>query len=50
VLSGAATPEQLTSNLGAVDVVWTDEIARGLAGLALAPEVYWRSRSALPWN
>jgi aryl-alcohol dehydrogenase-like predicted oxidoreductase len=50
VLSGAATPEQLTSNLGAVDVVWTDEIARGLAGLAMAPEVYWRSRSALPWN
>jgi aryl-alcohol dehydrogenase-like predicted oxidoreductase len=50
VLSGAATPEQLASNVRAVDVAWSGALAERLAGLAMAPEAYWRLRSALPWN
>jgi aryl-alcohol dehydrogenase-like predicted oxidoreductase len=50
VLSGAATAEQLASNVRAVDVAWSGEVAGRLAGLAMAPEAYWRSRGALPWN
>ena len=50
VLSGAATVEQLQENLRARDVEWDDELAARLAGLAEPPEVYWRTRAALPWN
>lgn len=50
VLSGAATVEQLESNLKAVDVMWDEEAAGDLADLAEPPEVYWQTRSALDWN
>jgi aryl-alcohol dehydrogenase-like predicted oxidoreductase len=50
VLSGAATVEQLEENLRARDVVWDEELAGRLAGLAEPPEAYWRTRSALAWN
>jgi aryl-alcohol dehydrogenase-like predicted oxidoreductase len=50
VLSGAATVEQLESNLGARDVVWDEELEERLAGLAEEPEAYWEARSELPWN
>jgi aryl-alcohol dehydrogenase-like predicted oxidoreductase len=50
VLSGAATVDELTSNLAArslePDPTWTD----GLAGLAEDPVAYWATRAALPWN
>ncbi len=50
VLSGAATPEQLLSNVKALEVNWDDELADSLSGLAEAPAVYWAKRSQMPWN
>jgi aryl-alcohol dehydrogenase-like predicted oxidoreductase len=50
VLSGAATVAQLQSNLTAYNVAWDDQAAAALAGLAEAPEPYWRMRAELPWN
>jgi aryl-alcohol dehydrogenase-like predicted oxidoreductase len=50
VLSGAATPEQLDSNLAAASVeLSADEVAELLA-LAEDPKAYWSTRSALPWT
>lgn len=45
VLSGAATTDQLASNLRALDI--TDP---GPLPPAEAPDVYWRERAALPWT
>jgi aryl-alcohol dehydrogenase-like predicted oxidoreductase len=45
VLSGAATVEQLESNLGALKID-----AAPLEDLAEDPEAYWHERSELPWN
>ena len=50
VLSGAATIEQLVSNLRAADLRWDDEAAHALAPLAEAPAAYWAARKALAWN
>jgi aryl-alcohol dehydrogenase-like predicted oxidoreductase len=50
VLSGAATVEQLRSNLTAGDVTWDEDLERRLAGLVEEPEAYWAARAALPWN
>jgi aryl-alcohol dehydrogenase-like predicted oxidoreductase len=50
VLSGAATSEQLHSNLRALEVPWDDEASDDLAAVAETPEVYWRTRGSLPWN
>jgi aryl-alcohol dehydrogenase-like predicted oxidoreductase len=50
VLSGAATTEQLRSNLRATAVAWDDAAEARLAALALDPRVYWSSRADLPWN
>jgi aryl-alcohol dehydrogenase-like predicted oxidoreductase len=50
VLSGAATAEQLHSNLAATGGAWDDEAAHRLSALAVAPEAYWSQRSALRWN
>ena len=49
ILSGAATPEQMTSNVMALDVSWEPTIAEKLASLAESPQDYWAKRSALPW-
>ncbi|MFV8188929.1 aldo/keto reductase [Streptomyces sp. AF1B] len=50
VLSGAATVNQLTSNLHAAVVdLEEDQIAR-LAALAEEPQAYWARRSSLPWH
>ncbi|MGK4578699.1 aldo/keto reductase [Kitasatospora sp. HPMI-4] len=46
VLSGAATPEQLASNLTAAGL---DLVPDELPGLAEPAEAYWRTRSGLPW-
>lgn len=48
VLSGAATVEQLRSNLAALDVGEVDHDV--LAHLAEPPERYWSHRSDLPWT
>ncbi len=50
VLSGAATPAQLTSNMAALTVAWDDDLRARLAGLAEAPADYWATRSRLAWN
>lgn len=50
VLSGATTPEQLGSNLAALDVEYDDELDERLASLAEEPERYWSTRAGLPWN
>ncbi|MBY8344242.1 aldo/keto reductase [Streptomyces spinosirectus] len=50
VLSGAATVNQLTSNLHAAVVdLEEDQLAR-LAALAEEPHAYWAKRSSLPWH
>lgn len=50
VLSGAATTEQLRSNLRAVEVPWKGDIDARLESLTMESGEYWRERSALPWN
>lgn len=50
VLSGAATVEQLHSNLGALSVAYDSELERQLDGLAESPQAYWETRARLPWN
>jgi aryl-alcohol dehydrogenase-like predicted oxidoreductase len=45
VLSGAATVEQLQSNLSALEVR-----PESLENLAEEPEAYWAKRGELPWN
>jgi aryl-alcohol dehydrogenase-like predicted oxidoreductase len=50
VLSGASTIEQLRSNYSALKINWQQENDEALAGLAEAPESYWRTRSQLSWN
>ncbi|CAN5906563.1 aldo/keto reductase [soil metagenome] len=50
VLSGAATSEQLRSNLGASAIDWDDEASETLKPLAESPEAYWTTRSRMPWN
>jgi aryl-alcohol dehydrogenase-like predicted oxidoreductase len=50
VLSGAATGEQLASNLAAWELAWDDEAAAALADLAEEPESYWHERSEMQWN
>ena len=50
VLSGAATVDQLRSNLAARELVWDDELERRLAGLVEDPDDYWAARARLPWN
>jgi aryl-alcohol dehydrogenase-like predicted oxidoreductase len=48
VLSGAATVEQLESNLGALGIA--SGFADGLPGIVEDPETYWERRGELPWN
>src|SRR5262249_6936057 len=47
VLSGAATREQLTSNLGATHVAVDGS---DLANAALERQAWWRRRARLAWN
>lgn len=50
VLSGAATVEQLQSNITARTVAWDAEAAEALASLAEPPAEYWETRKKLAWN
>lgn len=50
VLSGAATVDQLHSNVAAVDVELDDDARADLASLARDPAIYWDERSRLPWT
>ncbi|WP_406209651.1 aldo/keto reductase [Kitasatospora sp. NBC_01560] len=49
VLSGAATEEQLASNLAAAALRPDAAQLAGLAALAEPAQEYWRDRAALPW-
>ncbi|MGH2535772.1 MAG: aldo/keto reductase [Candidatus Promineifilaceae bacterium] len=50
VLSGAATLEQLASNLGALDLGWDAALAARVAPLVEPPAGYWARRAELAWN
>jgi aryl-alcohol dehydrogenase-like predicted oxidoreductase len=50
VLSGAATVAQLRANLAALTLPWDMTAETLLAELVEPPELYWRTRSQLPWN
>jgi aryl-alcohol dehydrogenase-like predicted oxidoreductase len=50
VLSGAATPEQLHANLGALQLTLTVADWEEVRGLAESPQGYWLTRSYLAWN
>ncbi|WP_431781421.1 aldo/keto reductase [Streptomyces chumphonensis] len=50
VLSGAATAEQLFTNLHAVTVELGEEHTEALAELIEEPETYWQRRAELPWS
>lgn len=50
VLSGAASAEQLRSNLAAAAVELDDAARAQLRALAEPPETYWRERAGLAWT
>jgi aryl-alcohol dehydrogenase-like predicted oxidoreductase len=50
VLSGAATAEQLRSNVQALDATWDDAAAERLSRIPEIPEEYWRKRGRMAWN
>lgn len=50
VLSGAATANQLRSNLRALSCPWDDTSQARLSELALDPREYWARRGSLPWT
>jgi aryl-alcohol dehydrogenase-like predicted oxidoreductase len=50
VLSGAATPVALHSNLAAQGLELPDSLRRQLEALSCEPSEYWRARAELPWN
>ncbi|WP_033309590.1 aldo/keto reductase [Streptomyces iakyrus] len=50
VLSGAATTNQLASNLHAAVVDLDDDQVTRLATLAEEPQAYWERRAQLPWH
>src|SRR4051794_4237520 len=49
-LSGAATAEQVQSNLAARTAEWSDALEERTRGLAIDPDEYWSQRSQLEWN
>jgi aryl-alcohol dehydrogenase-like predicted oxidoreductase len=49
VLLGAATVDQLRTNLAALDVAVPADGDR-MATLALDPQTYWRQRAAMEWT
>jgi aryl-alcohol dehydrogenase-like predicted oxidoreductase len=50
VLSGAATLDQLASNLSALTVVWDSKAGEAVSHLAEKPDDYWNMRAGLAWN
>ncbi len=50
VLSGAATLDQLSSNLRALDISLTPDEIKRLGAIAEPPDRYWGERGALPWT
>ncbi len=50
VLSGAVTPDQVRSNVAALNVDLDADEREALGSLAVPPVAYWRERSAFAWS
>jgi aryl-alcohol dehydrogenase-like predicted oxidoreductase len=50
VLTGAATVEQIRSNVAALDVGYDAELEQQLRPMAIASDQYWRARGSFRWN
>lgn len=50
VLSGAATTDQLASNLRAAELRLTADDLAALSGAVESPQAYWAHRAAMPWT
>jgi aryl-alcohol dehydrogenase-like predicted oxidoreductase len=50
VLTGAATVEQIRSNVGALDLAWNPELEKQLGAVSIQSAEYWRVRSTFEWN
>lgn len=50
VLSGAVLPEQIASNVAALEAHLSEAEINELASLAEPPDEYWAERSKLPWT
>ncbi|MFG1705329.1 aldo/keto reductase [Nonomuraea sp. M3C6] len=50
VLSGAASVDQLHSNLTAAHIGWDEELDERLTVLAEDPQTYWATRGSLKWQ
>jgi aryl-alcohol dehydrogenase-like predicted oxidoreductase len=50
ILLGAATADQLDSNLAALDLALAQDDLRALESLCEAPGAYWERRARLPWT
>jgi aryl-alcohol dehydrogenase-like predicted oxidoreductase len=50
VLTGAATVEQVRSNVRALELNYDDELEEKLRSVAVSSDEYWRARSSFGWN
>ena len=50
VLSGAATVEQVRSNVNALEFAYDAELDEQLRAMSVASEEYWRARGSFKWN
>ena len=50
VLSGAATVDQLRSNVAALDLTWDAGLEEEIRSISIASGEYWRVRSSFAWN
>jgi aryl-alcohol dehydrogenase-like predicted oxidoreductase len=50
VLTGAATVEQVQSNVAAFEIAYDAELEEELRSVSIASDEYWRARSSFSWN
>lgn len=50
VLTGAATVEQVRSNVAAVDLAYDAELEEELRSVSIGSSEYWRARGSFSWN
>ena len=50
VLTGAATVEQIRSNVAALGLAYDDELEEQLRSVSIASAEYWRARSSFKWT
>ena len=50
VLSGAATVDQIRSNVTAVDFAWDADLEEEVRSVSISSDAYWRTRSSFGWN